>query len=224
MIAAGGDTSYFVVERDDVKAQSDPNPQGLGLSDGSIRRMYCDLLASGQGMNGQLGNGQWNSSGQAGRVKTVSGLTEFNESTQTIQSIPVESVSIASTHAAIVLGNALHDPVTKQYFGHDVFLVGHNADYQLGTGKRSNLAIPQHIGPLPYAKLTAEAAAAQGATGEERDETALASAEEGVDSGSRTHMPHKRLQLAPRTWNHKKAEERIVCGCERTGRHCGHPN
>lgn len=143
------------------------------------------------------------------RVKTVSGLTEFSEATQSLRNIPIDKVSISATHAAITLGNALYDTATKQYFGNDVFVVGHNADYQLGTGKRSNLAVPQHIGPLPYARLSAEAAV----QGKDDDKEAK-SAEEGMDSGARTHMPHKRLQLAPRTWNHKKAEERIVCGCE----------
>lgn len=35
--------------------------------------------------------------------------------------------------------------------------------------------------------------------------------EESLDSGAVTHMPHNRLQLAPRKG---KLEERIVCGCE----------
>ena len=86
-----------------------------------------------------MGNGGWNSSGQAVRVKTVSGLQEFNEAKQTIQPIPIHSLSIASTHTAVVLSNAVSDPITKQSFGNDVFVFGHNDNYQLGTGKRSNL-------------------------------------------------------------------------------------
>lgn len=44
-----------------MKSANDPAPQGLGMSDGSSKRTYSDLLAAGQGANGQLGNGQWGS-------------------------------------------------------------------------------------------------------------------------------------------------------------------
>ena len=68
-----------------------------------------------------------------------------------------------------------------------------NADYQLGTGKRSNLAIPQHIPPLPY-PLTA-------AMKEKLNAKATgggAKAEESLGSGTVSHMPHNRLQSVER--------------------------
>lgn len=107
---------------------------------------------------------------------------------------------------AVVLNDAFQDPISKVQFGNDVFMFGHNSDYQLGTGKRSNLAIPQHIGPLPY-KLTQtvkEFIKEKQSSGGDKEE-------ERLDSGSVSHMPHSRLQLAPKTG---KLEEKIVCGCE----------
>lgn len=105
-----------------------------------------------------------------------------------------------------MLNDAFQDPISKVQFGNDVFMFGHNSDYQLGTGKRSNLAIPQHIGPLPY-KLTQtvkEFIKEKQSSGGDKEE-------ERLDSGSVSHMPHSRLQLAPKTG---KLEEKIVCGCE----------
>ena len=105
-----------------------------------------------------------------------------------------------------MLADSVQDPISKITFGNDVFVFGHNADYQLGTGKRSNLAIPQHIPPLPYT-LTQEVKALM----EQKKSSGGLKEEESLDSGTVTHMPHNRLQLAPRMG---KLEEKIVCGCE----------
>ncbi|CAD6565318.1 MAG: hypothetical protein CYPHOPRED_005368 [Cyphobasidiales sp. Tagirdzhanova-0007] len=197
-IYAGGDTSYFLVTREDLRTPD------ASLTPSGDRRVYQDVLAAGSGIYGGIGNGQYFSTGIPLKVKTVSGLQEWNEGTQSVEAIPVHDISVNSTHAAVVLSNALHDPHSKQSFGNDVFVFGHNADYQLGTGKRSNLAIPQHIPPLPY-PLTA-------AMKEKLNAKATgggAKAEESLGSGTVSHMPHNRLQLAPRKNN---VEERIVCG------------
>lgn len=140
------------------------------------------------------------------KVKTVSGLSEFDESIQSVRGIGIEDVSVNSTHVAVVLADSVQDPISKITFGNDVFLFGHNADYQLGTGKRSNLAIPQHIPPLPYT-LTEEVKGLM----EAKKNSGGNKEEESLDSGSLTHMPHNRLQLAPKKG---KLEEKIVCGCE----------
>ena len=224
---AGGDTSYFLVERTDLRPTA-----GTEYTESGDRRVYQDLLAAGNGMYGggyyraenvgpdrtrpqaerlltgpaAMGNGQWNSSGVPVRVKTVSGLQEYNETEQTVQPIPVHSLSISSTHAAVVLSNAVQDLVSKQAFGNDVFVFGHNDNYQLGTGKRSNLSIPQHLPPLPY-PVSAETKAKI----ESQKQSGNIVHEESVHSGTKSHMPHNRLQLASRK---DKLEERIVCGCE----------
>jgi len=196
---AGGDQSYFLVSREDINPSA-----GADYTDSGDKRIYEDLLAAGNGMYGGMGNGSWNSSGQAVRVRTVSGLQEYSEVKQAIQPIPVHSVSIASTHTAVVLSNAVHDAVTKQSFGNDVFVFGHNDNYQLGTGKRSNLNIPQHLQPLPYpVSREAEAKISQ------MEKSGNIIEEEGLQSGTKSHMPHNRLQLASRK---DKLEERIVCG------------
>lgn len=196
---AGGDTSYFLVERTDLRPTA-----GTEYTESGDRRVYQDLLAAGNGMYGAMGNGQWNSSGVPVRVKTVSGLQEYNELEQAVQPIPVHSLSISSTHAAVVLSNAVQDLVSKQAFGNDVFVFGHNDNYQLGTGKRSNLSIPQHLPPLPY-PVSAETKAKI----ESQKQSGNIVHEESVHSGTKSHMPHNRLQLASRK---DKLEERIVCG------------
>lgn len=140
------------------------------------------------------------------KVKTVSGLSEYDEKIQSVRGIGIHDVSVNATHIAVILDNAVQDAVTKQSFGNDVYVFGHNADYQLGTGKRSNLAVPQHIGPMPY-PLTQEVKDFI----KEKKSSMGVKEEESLDSGSVTHMPHSRLQLAPRRG---KLEERIVCGCE----------
>lgn len=143
------------------------------------------------------------------KVKTVSGLSEFDEGLQSVRGIGIQDVSVNSTHVAVVLEDAFQDPISKVQFGNDVFVFGHNADYQLGTGRRSNLAIPQHIPPLPYrlSEKVKEFIQAKKDSGDAVKE------EESLDSGAVSHMPHNRLQLAPPTG---KLEEKIVCGCELT--------
>ncbi|KAK9894365.1 RCC1/BLIP-II [Cystobasidium minutum MCA 4210] len=191
---AGGDMSYFLVERQEMNQR---NSKGDQIS-------YTDLLAAGNGMYGGMGSGQYFSAGTPIKVKTVSGLSEFDESIQSVRGIGIEDVSVNSTHVAVVLADSAQDPISKITFGNDVFVFGHNADYQLGTGKRSNLAIPQHIPPLPYT-LTQEVKALM----EQKKSSGGKKEEESLDSGTVTHMPHNRLQLAPRKG---KLEEKIVCG------------
>lgn len=208
---AGGDTSYFLVEREDMK-NSLVAGTGNERLDSMIENhqgalIYNDVLSCGNGMYGAIGNGQYLSIGQPTKVKSISGLTEYSESAGALRAIPIKDLSISSTHTAVVLENAVNDMVGSQVinnFGNDVYLFGHNDNYQLGTGKRSNLSIPQHVSPLPYAALVPKDVKAKKAAAEVREEGKL-------ESGSLTHMPHNRLQLAPRK---KGVEERIVCGCE----------
>ncbi|GAA5979109.1 hypothetical protein JCM21900_002692, partial [Sporobolomyces salmonicolor] len=114
-----------------------------------------------------------------------------NETSGRVKPIGIKDVQAGETHVAIVLDNAVTQPSGAK-FGRDVLVFGHNEFYQLGTGKRSNLALPQHLPPLPYPGLDKPPAAAAALLDEgEKVEAGVAS------SGTPSPMPHKRLQLAP---------------------------
>ncbi|EGG10065.1 uncharacterized protein MELLADRAFT_103408 [Melampsora larici-populina 98AG31] len=60
-LAAAGDTSYLVTEKEDVK----------------LHRKTIEVLAAGYGQFGGVGNGQWNHQASPVKVKTISGLMEW---------------------------------------------------------------------------------------------------------------------------------------------------
>ncbi|EIW68906.1 hypothetical protein TREMEDRAFT_31511 [Tremella mesenterica DSM 1558] len=170
-VYAGGQTTFFVVES--TKPEKAP---------------LIDLLACGNGISGALGNGLWSSAvGQPVRVKTVSGLQEFSEKANAFLPLAIHSISVSSSpwaHAVAVLdtvSQADEKGVKAGRYGKDVMVWGGNSDYQLGNGKRSSLAIPQHLPPL----ISSSA---------EREDL-LSTPESELNSGSLTHMPHFRLQL-----------------------------
>ncbi|GAA5878420.1 hypothetical protein JCM1840_002579 [Sporobolomyces johnsonii] len=166
-VAAGGNVSYFVVEVER------PGTMGVPV-------MSVDLLATGQGQFGGIGNGMWAHATSPTRVKSVSGLSEWSETSGRVEPIGIKDVQAGETHVAVVLDNAVTQPNGAKY-GRDVLVLGHNEFYQLGNGKRSNLATPQHLPPLPYLGLTQPTAAA----------TAV------LDEGDKSPMRHNRLQLTP---------------------------
>ncbi|GAA5928668.1 hypothetical protein JCM1841_002960 [Sporobolomyces salmonicolor] len=177
-LAAGGNVSYFVVEVE--------RPGTLG-----VPVVAVDLLATGQGQFGGIGNGMWAHATSPMRVKSVSGLSEWNETSGRVEPIGIKDVQAGETHVAIVLDNAVTQPSGAK-FGRDVLVFGHNEFYQLGTGKRSNLALPQHLPPLPYPGLDKPPTAAAALLDDgEKVEAGVGS------SGTPSPMPHKRLQLAP---------------------------
>lgn len=191
-LAAGGDNSFFITER------LEGGRMGTGRS--------VDVLSAGKGQWGTLGNGMWSQvRPDPSRVKTVSGLMEFSERTNLVHPVPIHALSVGKPgHVALVL-----DTVEKEghaAFGRDVMVFGHNAAYQLGTGKRSNLAVPQHLHPLPPptpapGAATPEVIAAAPSSG------GAAAAEADINSGALTHMPHNRLQLASLTKGHTQGAE-----------------
>ncbi|PWN21427.1 RCC1/BLIP-II [Microstroma glucosiphilum] len=183
-IAAGGDNSFFVTER------REEGRLGTGKS--------IDVLASGKGQWGTLGNAMWSQvKPDPSRVKTVSGLMEYSERSNLTHPVPIKSIAVGRPgHVALVLDTV--ETEGHAAFGRDVMVFGHNAAYQLGTGKRSNLAVPQHLHPLPPPTPTAGAPA---------PDTIIVStklAEADINSGALTHMPHNRLQLASETKNDTK--------------------
>lgn len=86
-IAAGGNLSYFIVDRKDL----------------TTGRESIDLLATGNGQFGGIGNGTWAHAPAPMRVKTVSGLSEFREKEGRVMPIAVRDVSAGNAHVAVVL-------------------------------------------------------------------------------------------------------------------------
>jgi len=178
-LSAGGNLSYFVVETEKP-----------GKTLGSSTRKEIDLLACGQGQFGGLGNGLWAHATHPLRVKTVSGLTEWNEEKGKVEPIGIKDIQAGETHVAVVLDNAVTFPDGSK-FGRDVFTFGQNEFYQLGNGKRASLATPQHLPPLPY-----PSASLKTITIDENGEKIVlpVKQEESLSSGTTSPMPHKRLQ------------------------------
>ncbi|SPO22154.1 related to FMP25 - mitochondrial inner membrane protein involved in assembly of cytochrome bc1 complex [Ustilago trichophora] len=197
-IAAGADNSFFMTTRRE--------------SSGAGNGLKIDLLASGKGQWGTIGNAMWSQVvSQPSRVKTVSGLMEFSEATGKTHPVPIHSISIGKPgHVALVLDTV--ESAGHLAFGRDVMVWGANAGFQLGLSKRSNLAVPQHLKPLPALTSIAggnviseqdglvvnpaKAAAVAAATLPTVDPKLR---EADLHSGALTHMPHNRLQLASRT-------------------------
>ncbi|PWY98548.1 RCC1/BLIP-II [Testicularia cyperi] len=194
-IAAGADNSFFMTTRRDAS----------GLGNG----LKIDLLAVGKGQWGTLGNAMWSQvAAQPGRVKTVSGLMEYSEASGQTHPVPIYSMSVGKPgHVALVLDTV--DVADHLAFGRDVMVWGHNAAFQLGTTKRSNLAVPQHLKPLPPLTTTPGAGIVSELDGLSPKPLPLAPAPTGhvdaklreadINSGALTHMPHNRLQLASKT-------------------------
>ncbi|KAG8691051.1 Aminopeptidase 2 mitochondrial [Ceratobasidium sp. 423] len=139
-MAIGGDLAYFMV---DVVAP------------GNIPS--ADVLACGMGQWGGLGNGQFlQAQGAPVKVKSVSGITEYNEATRSIQPLRARSISVSpspqTSHTLLTLDTGTLAEVPSKHgahpAGHDVLVLGYNADGQLGNGKRANLCVPSHVSAL----------------------------------------------------------------------------
>lgn len=124
-ISAGGDLTCFVAERTD----------GESL-------VYADLLTCGNGQWGGLGNNLYsNAQGNPVRARNVSGLREYNENSRTMSPILPYAISVSPTgHVLLTLDTQAHGGPGG--LGRDLVAWGTNHDYQLGTGKRSSLAVP----------------------------------------------------------------------------------
>ncbi|KAG8700255.1 hypothetical protein FRC08_004804 [Ceratobasidium sp. 394] len=140
-MAAGGDIAYFVV---DVTSSTSKVPS-------------VDVLACGMGQWGGLGNGLFSQAqGAPVKVKVVSGATEYNETTHSLQPLRTRSISVSpapqSSHTLLTLATGTLAEASEEHgahpVGHDVLVLGYNADGQLGNGKRSSLCIPSHVPAL----------------------------------------------------------------------------
>ena len=166
-ISAGGSNSFFTVDATRVAQPGEASAAQIGLG-----RITADTWASGQGILGTLGTGRWTHvQGTPTKIKALSGLSEFDESNNTVVPIRLKRLSVGSTHASATMDNVTHvkagtssstDSRNDTNWGADVLWWGGNENYQLGMGKRNNVALPGYIAPLD--------SAAEKAVGKRREE------------------------------------------------------
>ena len=88
------------------------------------------------------------------KIKMLSGLYEYDETTSAITPIRLARLSVGATHASAVMANVTYlasRSSTSEHdtnWGADVLWWGGNEYYQLGTGRRNNVNTPTYIGPL----------------------------------------------------------------------------
>lgn len=126
---------------------------GVGLG-----RITVDTWACGQGILGTLGTGRWTHvQGTPTKIKSLSGLFEYDETINRVVPIRMKRLSVGSTHASATMDNVTHvaagtvsnvDSENDTNWGADVVWWGGNEFWQLGMGKRNNVALPGYIAPL----------------------------------------------------------------------------
>ncbi|KAJ9647205.1 hypothetical protein H2199_002192 [Coniosporium tulheliwenetii] len=142
-VAAGGANSYFTIEATKVAAP------------GQAGRVTADTWSCGQGIWGTLGNGRWTHvQATPTKIPALSGLFEYDESVGRVVPIRLARLSVGTNHVAAVMNNVTHTGASSSSsehdtnWGADILFFGNNEFYQLGTGKRNNLASPTYIQPL----------------------------------------------------------------------------
>ena len=152
-IHAGGVNSFFTIDATKVLMPGEvPTPaRGLG-------RVTADTWSCGEGLKGGLGTGKWTHiQGLPTRIQTLSGLFEYDEVKKIVIPIRIAQISVGSTHASAVLDNVTYLDASEKSsendtnWGADVLWWGGNEFYQLGSGKRNNVANPIYIQPLDQA-------------------------------------------------------------------------
>jgi alpha-tubulin suppressor-like RCC1 family protein len=141
-VFAGGNTSFMTIEA------TKPDQS----------RTTADTWAFGFGLTGQLGVGRWiHTCPDPVKVATFSGLFEYDEAKNSVIPIRLRTVSVGATHAAAIMDNVASVAVSGRTsrltdndtnWGRDILFWGNNEFYQIGSGKRSNVATPTYIQPL----------------------------------------------------------------------------
>ncbi|KAI9834232.1 MAG: hypothetical protein M1819_003070 [Sarea resinae] len=151
-IAAGGVNSFFTIDATRVAGQ-DEDPTTSRLA--GLGRITADTWASGQGIWGGLGNGRWtHMQGTPTKIKALSGLFEYDEKLNSVIPIRMSRISVGATHAAAVMDNVTYLGASQRSgeddtnWGADILFWGANEFYQLGNGRRNNVANPMYIAPL----------------------------------------------------------------------------
>lgn len=149
-IAAGGQNSFFTVDATRF-AGADEDPRSLA----TLGRVTADTFSCGTGLRGTLGNGRWTHiQDTPTRIPSLSGLFEYDEVNRVTIPIRLASISAGSTHASATLDNVTYLKASDKSsendtnWGADCLWWGGNEYYQLGTGRRNNVANPVYIRPL----------------------------------------------------------------------------
>lgn len=155
-VFAGGNTSFLAVDA----TRPDSN------------RINADTWAFGFGLTGQLGTGRWvHTCPDPVKVPAFSGLFEWDEAKHSVIPIRLSTISVGATHAAAVMDNVASVAVSGRSnklthndtnWGRDILFWGNNEFYQIGSGKRSNVATPTYIQPLDQTAEQERAANAAG--------------------------------------------------------------
>jgi alpha-tubulin suppressor-like RCC1 family protein len=155
-VFAGGVNSFFTVDATQV-APLDPGSKNVSRI--PVGRVTADTWAFGQGTFGTLGTGRWTHAQDSPvKLKSLSGLFEWDETTNSAVPIRLARLSVGSTHAAATMANVTHvgahagSSENDTNWGADVVWWGGNEYWQLGTGKRNNVATPMYIRPLDSGK------------------------------------------------------------------------
>lgn len=152
-VAAGGVNSFFTIDATRVAGQD----EDLSTGARNLGRVTADTWACGQGIFGGLGNGRWTHvQGVPTKVKSLSGLFEYDEVNKVTVPIRLSHLSVGSTHCSAIMNNVTHLEASDRRsatesetnWGADVLWWGGNEFYQLGTGKRNNCSTPVYIAPL----------------------------------------------------------------------------
>ncbi|RMZ89934.1 hypothetical protein DV736_g2837, partial [Chaetothyriales sp. CBS 134916] len=151
-IAAGGLNSFLTI---DATSVSSPSAPGDRAPIRDLGKVTADVWAFGQGIKGSLGTGRWTHiQGTPAKVAALSGLFEYDEASGRAVPIRMARISVGQAHSAATMANATYlaaSEATSTHdtnWGADVLFWGSNDFYQVGTGKRSNVANPVYIRPL----------------------------------------------------------------------------
>ncbi|KAG9123896.1 hypothetical protein FRC07_013587 [Ceratobasidium sp. 392] len=135
-LAAGGDIAYFVVD----------------VTSSTSNVASVDVLACGMGQWGGLGNGLFSQAqGAPVKVKTVSGVTEYNEATRSLQPLRTRSISVSpapqSSHTLLTLATGALAEAPEEHGGHpagnDVLVLGRAAVIRYHTTCKSTCSVSQ---------------------------------------------------------------------------------
>jgi len=152
-VAAGGLNSFFTIDATRVLGHNEDPSEVRTLG-----RITADTWSCGQGIKGALGNGRWTHiQGLPTKIPSLSGLFEYDEKANSVVPIRLASISAGSSHASAVMSNITFLDTNEKSsadttnWGADVVWWGGNEFFQLGTGKRNNVATPLYIRPLDAA-------------------------------------------------------------------------
>jgi alpha-tubulin suppressor-like RCC1 family protein len=167
-VFAGGNTSFLTIEATKPVSTTKDST-----------RVQADTWAFGFGLTGQLGTGRWiHNQASPIKVPAFSGLYEWDEKNHTAIPIRLHHMSVGTSHAAAVManvasvavsGNAKRLTENDTNWGRDILFWGNNEYYQIGSGKRNNVATPTYIQPLDQRAEEERAASVAGWSKQMRD-------------------------------------------------------